>query len=91
MARIQVQVDTVAHRANFIREFKAEEPVITLTHIRDDNLADKRLRVAEAEWDARTTIVYKHEPEFGAHIFVTVSGPVRYRYQGESEWRTLEL
>ena len=91
MPRIQVQVDTARHRANYIREFREPEPVIMLTHIRDDGLADQRMRVAEATWGSTTTIEYKQTPEFGAHIFVTVYGPVRYRYQGESEWRTLEL
>lgn len=89
--RIQVQVDTEAHRLNYFREFKAPEPVIVLTRINDDEMADRRLRVAEATWTATSEIVYRQKPEFGAHVFVTVHGPVRYRYQGESEWKTLEL
>lgn len=91
MPRIQVQIDTAAHRANYIREFREPEPVILLTHIRDDGLADQRLRVAEATWGSSSEIVYRQTPEFGAHAFVTVHGPVQYRYKGETEWRELTL
>lgn len=87
--RIQVQIDTKVHRENFVRDFKAAEPAIVLTHIREDNMADMRYRVAEARWESESTIEYKHTPEFGAHAFVTVHGPVWYRYQSETEWREL--
>ena len=91
MKRIQIQVDSEAHKLNYIRDFKSVEPVILLTHIREDNLADKRLRVAEARWGSDCTIEYKGNPEFGAHAFVTVHGPVWYRLQGEEKWGVMEL
>jgi hypothetical protein len=90
MRRIQVQVSHQTHRENYLRDFRVVEPVIVLTHIREDDMADRREHVAEARWHAKSTIIYtENVPQFGATVFITVEGPVEYRKTKTSEWEMM--